>query len=135
MTNETKRSGDKRGVVREQTLPGMGPRLGIEQLHRRRRLRRRRFECEEAKAKLGLMRSQMTRYEWFAERLDASVSLAERVATLSRPPVRPGEWERALVALSASDEPEASVFLRQWEPPEDDPLLACFHRICVWRAR
>lgn len=112
----------------------MGPRLGIEQLRRRRMLRKRRVECEEARAKVGLMRSQITRYEWFAERVDASVSLVRRVATLSQPPGQPGEWERALVALSASEQPEAGVFLHQWEPPEGDPLLACFYRVCVSRS-
>lgn len=122
------------GTDRERTLPGLGPRLGMERLRRVRERRRRERACREGAAKLDLVRTQFRRYEWFAARVDTDCSIEEYVSDLNRPPAGPGTWERALVALSLQDDSEARAYLRQWEPPAGDAALASFHQVCMLRS-
>ena len=119
----------------EQTLPGIGPQVGVEEL-------RQEPECAQEIALtademrvLDLMRAQADRYEWFAARLDRRRQVDQLAAILLRPPAGPGLWEAALVELSLSSEEMAHNLLEQWQPPVDDPELGLFLQICRSRAR
>lgn len=124
-----------------QTLPGLGPQLGMEHLQREdeqscsgEHARAMRLGKEE-QAVLDMMGAQIKRYDWFAERVDRTQSIADLAAVLLRSPRGPGLWEQALVALSERDELLAHTLVEQWMPPGDDAELALFHQVCVTRAR
>jgi hypothetical protein len=122
--------------LHEQTLPGLGPRLGLERLEKTKphgngviRL------TPDEQAVLNLLRAQADRYDWFAERVEVGQSVERLAAVLLRPPSGPGLWEEALVALSLSHEETAYALLEQWQPPAENPEMCLFHQICVSRAR
>ena len=120
----------------EQTLPGLGPQLGMERLeascsHGSGAIRL----TQDEQAALDVIRAQADRYDWFAERVDRDRPVEELAAILMRAQSGPGLWEEALVALSLSHEETASTLLAQWPLPEHDPEMCLFHQICVSRAR
>lgn len=133
---ETKIDARRDAEQHEQTLPGLGPQLGIDRL-----------EPSEARgegalrltqdemATLNVIRAQADRYDWFAERVCVQRPVEQLAAILLRAPSGPGLWEEALVALSLSHEETAAVLLDQWPPPEDDVEMCLFYQICVSRAR
>jgi hypothetical protein len=125
----------------EQTLPGLGPRLGMEHLRRgdepscSGEHAREMTLNDEEQAVLDMMGAQIKRYDWFAERVEGTRSITELAAVLLRSPRGPGRWEQALVELSVRDDMIAHTLIEQWMPPADDPELALFHQVCVTRAR
>ncbi|QDG50029.1 hypothetical protein FIV42_04515 [Persicimonas caeni] len=120
----------------EQTLPGLGPLVGVEELYRHdTEVAREIVLSEEERRVLGLMRAQVARYEWFAKQLSSKGHVEHIAAVLLRAPAGPGLWEEALVALSLCDDETAHNFLEQWQPPADDAELRLFHQICLTRSR
>lgn len=119
----------------EQTLPGLGPQVGMDELNRNTPLDRQiRLTPDEMRA-LDVLRAQADRYDWFAARLERRRRVEQLAAVLFRKPAGPGLWEEALVELSLSPEKAAHDLLEQWQPPADDPELGLFHQICKSRAR
>jgi hypothetical protein len=120
----------------EETLPGVGPQLGMERLnpsgtHGKGALKL----TQNEQTALDVIRAQADRYDWFAERVEVERPVEELAVVLFRPRSAPGMWEEALVALSLSYDPTAPTLLTEWLPPEDDPEMCLFHQICVSRAR
>lgn len=133
---ETTRHGSRlEGTEQKDTLPGMGPQLGVEHL--------RRAACGHGGAPLSggelsvaeVMRAQERRYQWFCERVQRVRPADALAAVLFGAPRRPGRWEEALVELSLSRETTAAALLEQWQPPEHDPALCLFYQICRTHSR
>lgn len=74
---------------------------------------------------------QLERYQWFASTIDDPRPLSECARTLSTPPRRPADWERALVEISRIGTARAETFLRTWQPPEEALELDLLRRICT----
>lgn len=113
------------------TLPGIGPeiRMGASQEQSEAVL------TVEEEALFGYLKRQEARYEWFLTRCDDQRTAYAIGKELLEAPQGPGAHERALVALSRSEDPMAALILRHYEPPAYDPALSIFHQICQIRAR
>ena len=135
-TGEMRIAKDQNGELHEQTLPGLGPQLGIERLEPAQSYGKGaiRLTCDE-QAALDVIRAQADRYDWFAERVDLERPVEEFAAVLLREQAGPGLWEEALVALSLSRDVVAATLLANWPPPQEDPEMCLFYDICVSRAR
>lgn len=119
----------------EETLPGLGPKIGIERLQRREDDAREIRLSGDERAALDLMQAQIERYEWFAQRARPTRSIEELAGVLFRPPEGPGLWEEALVSLSLREDVMAHALLVKWESPAGDAGLELFHQICLSRSR
>lgn len=117
------------------TLPGLGPRVGVEQLEARWKVEEPVELDAKREAVLAYLERENARYEWFVDRLEPTRSVRELAATLMAQPSQPGAWEAALVGLSVSEEPMAQVVLEQWEAPSGGAKLSVFRQICVVRGR
>lgn len=133
--SETTGEMELRAVRGKQTLPGMGPRIGAERLGCSDEQTPTRQLTNEEREVLDLMRAQVERYEWFAERIVARPGIEQFAAVLLRSPAGPGLWEEALVALSLSEDETAHNLLEQWQAPVEDPEMRLFYQVCVSRSR
>jgi hypothetical protein len=81
-------------------------------------------------------RRQNERYEWFAGqvRAEAPLDLAACHSLLSTSSFGPGRLERAMVALSLSDDPVAAVILEFATSPDWGQSLMTFHSLCLHRS-
>lgn len=126
---------ETRSVKEKQTLPGLGPRVGVERLRCDAAQMQHDPLTDEEMQVIDLMRAQVDRYEWFAERIMRRPGVEQFAAVLLRSPAGPGLWEEALVALSLSDDETAHNLLEQWQPPVEDPEMRLFYQVCVSRSR
>jgi hypothetical protein len=106
----------------ETTLKGMGPRRA-----------RGGAPSEEVVRKYRRIHA---RYEWFSSQIQAEApfDLATCHRLLSTSDPSPGRLELAMVALSLSTDPVATVILEMAISPLWNQEMSSFHKICLHRA-
>jgi hypothetical protein len=80
------------------------------------------------------------RYQWLADKMDRWVglySVPELVSLLESRPVMPGQRQKALVALSLTEDYSALAALEDYDASDDPPRFQALHQIVVgqWRQR
>lgn len=80
------------------------------------------------------------RYNWLADKVDRWVGMynvAELVALLDKPAELPGQHEKALVALSLSDDLSALAALQQFDTSHRTDSFKMLHEVCLgeWHQR
>lgn len=80
------------------------------------------------------------RYNWLADKMDRWVglySVPELVSLLDSTPQMPGQRQKALVALSLTEDYSALAALEDYDSSDDLPRFQTLHQIAVgqWRQR
>jgi hypothetical protein len=80
------------------------------------------------------------RYQWLADKMDRLVglySVPELVSLLDSAPTIPGQRQKALVALSLTEDFSALAALEDYDTSDELPTFQTLHQIAVgqWRQR